>query len=70
MGPLLLWRHRHALRHTGPLVTNRAAFVREHVDHFLNGAKAQPPVRARTQRRAQRKDGRPSRRNREGTARV
>jgi AcrR family transcriptional regulator len=43
MGPLLLWRHRHALRQTGPLITNRGAFVREHVDHFLNGAMAQAP---------------------------
>src|SRR5262249_29677781 len=33
MGPLLLWRHRHALRQAGPLVTNRTAFVRAHVDH-------------------------------------
>src|SRR5581483_5058007 len=43
MGPLLLWRHRQALRQAGPLLTNRTAFVREHVDHFLNGAIAPAP---------------------------
>jgi AcrR family transcriptional regulator len=70
MGPLLLWRHRQALRQTGPLVTNRAAFVREHVDHFLNGAiagTAAKPTRRRAERPA---SARRSRRARQGTARV
>jgi AcrR family transcriptional regulator len=38
MGPLLLWRHWHAVQPQGPLVTNRQAFIRDHVAHFLHGA--------------------------------
>jgi AcrR family transcriptional regulator len=37
-GPLLLWRHWHAVQPNGPLVTNRQAFIRDHVAHFLHGA--------------------------------
>ena len=45
MGPLLLWRHKQAILPGGPLVANRKAFVRDHVDHFLQGAAARPAVR-------------------------
>jgi AcrR family transcriptional regulator len=70
MGPLLLWRHRQALRQANPLVTNRTAFVRAHVDHFLNGAMAQA-AKADT-RRPRRQAAGAGRRRRvpEGTARV
>ena len=52
MGPLLLWRHWHAILPDGPLVANRDAFVRDHVDHFLQGATAGSRHRtARTLRR-------------------
>lgn len=44
MGPLLLWRHWHAVRPNGALITNRKAFVRNHVNHFMRGAAA-PPVK-------------------------
>lgn len=37
-GPLLIWRHLHALGARTHTIRNRAAFVREHVDHFLQGA--------------------------------
>jgi AcrR family transcriptional regulator len=40
MGPLLLWRHWHAIRPDDPLIADRKAFVREHVDHFMQGASA------------------------------
>jgi AcrR family transcriptional regulator len=46
MGPLLLWRHWHAIHPNGPLITNRKAFVRDHVDHFLQGATARSAGRA------------------------
>lgn len=46
MGPLLLWRHWHAINPNGRLVANRRAFVRNHVNQFLQGA-ATPSV-ART----------------------
>ncbi len=48
MGPLVLWRHQHAIRPNGPLARNRKAVVREHVDHFLRGAGAHTSVRAKT----------------------
>jgi AcrR family transcriptional regulator len=38
MGPLLLWRHWHAIRPDLPLVANRQAFVRDHVNQFMRGA--------------------------------
>jgi hypothetical protein len=47
MGPLLLWRHWHAIHPGGPLVKKRKAFIREHVDHFLEGATAPPARRLR-----------------------
>jgi hypothetical protein len=47
MGPLMLWRHRHAITPNDRLVVNRQAFVREHVDQFLQGATAHSAGRAR-----------------------
>jgi AcrR family transcriptional regulator len=38
LGPLLMWRHRHALQPEGPLIVKRKDFIREHVAHFLDGA--------------------------------
>ncbi len=38
MGPLLLWRHWHALDPANPLIADQAAFVRGHVAQFLVGA--------------------------------
>jgi AcrR family transcriptional regulator len=38
MGPLLLWRHKHAIRPDVPIVTDRRTFARQHVDQFLKGA--------------------------------
>jgi AcrR family transcriptional regulator len=40
MGPLLLWRHWHAIRPNDPLIADRKAFVRHHVDQFMQGASA------------------------------
>ena len=52
MGPLLLWRHLHAIQPDGPLIENRSAFVRDHVSHFLQGATARPvPNGIRTARK-------------------
>jgi hypothetical protein len=48
-GPLLFWRQLHAVGATTTMVRHRRAFVRGHVDQFLNGAAARPaavPVRA------------------------
>ena len=46
MGPLLLWRHWHAIRPNDPLIADRKAFVRDHVDHFMQGASAPSGGRA------------------------
>jgi AcrR family transcriptional regulator len=51
IGPLLLWRHQHAIRPDGPLVKNRKAFVRDHVDHFLRAVAMRPSEHARRARR-------------------
>ena len=40
MGPLLLWRHLNAIRSDYPLIADRDAFARGHVDQFLRGAEA------------------------------
>ena len=40
MGPLLMWRHWHALNPNGPLITKRSTFIRSHVEQFLHGAGA------------------------------
>ena len=40
MGPLLLWRQRHAIAPDCRLIVNRAEFIRGHVNHFLQGARA------------------------------
>jgi AcrR family transcriptional regulator len=42
LGPLLLWRHFHAIGAVMPVLKNRRAFARAHVDHFLRGAAAAP----------------------------
>jgi len=39
MGPLLLWRYCHAVNPRDRRVVNRRAFVRAHVEHFLQGAR-------------------------------
>lgn len=46
MGPLLLWRHWHALHPRGRLVADRHAFVRDHVDQFLHGSAMKTDTRA------------------------
>jgi AcrR family transcriptional regulator len=38
MGPLLLWRQLHAINAKAPIVVDRAAFARDHVNQFLQGA--------------------------------
>lgn len=38
IGPLIMWRNRHALDPTAPMIVNRNKFIREHVDQFLGGA--------------------------------
>jgi|SRR5580765_303090 AcrR family transcriptional regulator len=50
LGPLLFWRQLHAVGATSAAVLDRRAFVRAHINHFLNGAAAHPeavPVGAR-----------------------
>src|SRR6185503_9551985 len=47
LGPLLLWRHRHAVNPKSRLIVDRAAFIRGHVHQFLQGAQL---VTARTGR--------------------
>jgi AcrR family transcriptional regulator len=52
MGPLMVWRQVHAVDSGSPVIANREQFVRDHVDHFLNGAGAaaarRPSVTPRT----------------------
>jgi AcrR family transcriptional regulator len=48
MGPLMLWRHRHAITPNERVVVNRQAFVRDHVDQFLQGASTFSAGRARS----------------------
>jgi len=48
VGPLLLWRQWYAVNPTGRLVTNRRAFVRNHVDQFLKGATTRSARRNRS----------------------
>jgi hypothetical protein len=51
MGPLLLWRHWHAIHPNRVLIANRRGFVRDHVSHFLQGATAKPlALESRTSR--------------------
>jgi AcrR family transcriptional regulator len=57
MGPLLLWRHWHAIRPDDPLIADRQAFVRDHVDHFMQGASA--PTAGRRGRTAPKLTARP-----------
>ena len=44
IGPLLFWRQLHAIGDSRPVIRNRHAFARAHVDQFLNGAAAEPSV--------------------------
>jgi AcrR family transcriptional regulator len=46
MGPLLLWRHWHAINPNERVVVHRRAFVRDHVNQFLQGAEARSVERA------------------------
>lgn len=48
MGPLLLWRHFHAIDPGCAQVANRHAFARDHVHHFLSGVQMVPSRRARS----------------------
>ena len=66
MGPLLLWRHKNAIRPDVPIVTDRKTFARHHVDQFLGGASHS------TSRSGKAVQGRPtaSRRHRHTAARV
>lgn len=49
--PLLIWRHMLAIEADLPILRDPAAFARQHVDHFLRGAAANPPAkRTRVQR--------------------
>lgn len=41
--PLLLWRHMLAIEADLPVLRDPATFARQHVDHFLRGAAADPP---------------------------
>jgi AcrR family transcriptional regulator len=59
MGPLLLWRHFHAISPDLAPVINRRTFVRDHVNQFLRGAETRSPGRAASTFRAA--AGRPSR---------
>ena len=59
MGPLLLWRHWHAIRPNDPLIADRKAFVRDHVDHFMQGASE--PISARAVRVSRKPPAHPSR---------
>ena len=52
MGPLLLWRHWHAIHPNRLVIANRKGFVRDHVSHFLQAAMAKP-ARARRPQVAQ-----------------
>ena len=52
-GPLIIWRHVHAIGAKHPMTENPCAFVRTHVDLFLTGA-GSPPPSAATRRRTRR----------------
>jgi AcrR family transcriptional regulator len=56
VGPLMLWRHLHAIDADLPMIRNPRAFVRAHVDQFMRGASAARPAapRARVTPRAKR----------------
>ena len=59
MGPLLMWRHWHALDPQGPLVAKRPTFIRSHVEQFLHGAGAvQPSASASARARSSSPHGR------------
>jgi AcrR family transcriptional regulator len=52
MGPLILWRHLHAIGAKTPHTRNRRAFARAHVDQFLNGAAVESSAEPSRVRRA------------------
>lgn len=52
MGPLIFWRHLHAIGAKTTHTRNRRAFARAHVDQFLNGATAEPSLVTSRVRRA------------------
>jgi AcrR family transcriptional regulator len=52
IGPLLFWRHLHAIGANTAVIRQRHAFARAHVDQFLNGAAAAPAARVRRARTA------------------
>jgi AcrR family transcriptional regulator len=51
VGPLMLWRHLHAIDADWPMLANPRAFARRHVDQFLRGAAALPARTATSQTR-------------------
>ena len=59
MGPLLLWRHLHAMGSELPAIRNPRAFAQQHVDQFLQGAASATSDRRSHARAAQNVRGRP-----------
>ena len=47
VGPLLMWRQMHAISPGSPVVSNRKAFARTHVEQFLRGAAPATRVQVR-----------------------
>ena len=68
MGPLLMWRHLHAIKSDLPLIQHPRVFARRHVDQFLQGAAprthavASPPRGHKGQRSARQLTHRSARR--------
>ena len=54
-GPLLIWRHLHAIDARVPMIENPRSFVQAHVDLFLGGAAARPVARRAPKRGAKRR---------------
>ena len=50
IGPLLFWRHLHAVGDDRSVIRNRHAFARAHVDQFLHGAAAETASPSRVRR--------------------
>ncbi len=59
--PLLLWRQLHAIDADLPMIRNRRAFARQHVDQFLRGAAA--PARPVKRKAAGPRPAKPARRS-------
>lgn len=62
VGPLLLWRHIHAVGGDAALLKNPGAFARQHVEQFFQGAAALPSARTAASRPARTRIVKPSRR--------